>query len=141
MKLKPLGDVELHYTLLESVKLEAGGQYFGTMEGTVEGPELRGTLRLVNLAPNRPDNVNVPTLRGILTTHDGVLVYVESNGISVLRESDKARVFTTTFTFRTADERYRWLNKVFAVLEGVLIDLTAARCRLTQIENDFLAGS
>ena len=38
----------------------------------------------------------------------------------MLRESDQARVFVTSCRFRTGDERYGWLNGVFAVLEGVL---------------------
>jgi hypothetical protein len=120
MELTPLCDVELRYTSLELLDFGAGGQVYGTMEGTVSGERLRGTLRLTNLAPRRPDNVNLPTLRGLLTTDDGAVAYVELNGIATLRPSDNARVFTTSFTFRTGDERYQWLNTTFAVLEGVL---------------------
>jgi len=116
----PLCDVELRYTSLESVDFGAGGQLYGTMEGTVTGERLEGTLRLTNLAPRRPDNVNMPTLRGILVTRDDARIYVEMNGIATLRESDQARVFVTTFTFRTADTRYSWLNTTFGLLEGAL---------------------
>jgi hypothetical protein len=79
-----------------------------------------GELRLTNLAGRRADNVNLPTLRGVLTTDDQALVWVELDGIATLRASDEARVFATTFRFRTGDDRYAWLNSVFAVLEGVL---------------------
>jgi hypothetical protein len=120
MQMNPLCDVELRYTSLESIDFGAGGQLYGTMEGTASGERLRGTLRLTNLAPRRADNVNMPTLRGVLDAHDGAKIYVEMNGIATLRESDKARVFVTTFTFRTADSRYSWLNTTFGVLEGVL---------------------
>jgi hypothetical protein len=34
--------------------------------------------------------------------------------------TDQARVFATSFTFRTGAAKYTWLNTVFAVLEGVL---------------------
>ena len=98
--MNPLCEVELRYTSLESIDFGAGGQLYGTMEGTASGERLRGTLRLTNLAPRRADNVNMPTLRGVLDAH--------------------ARVFVTTFTFRTADSRYSWLNTTFGVLEGVL---------------------
>lgn len=120
MQMTPLCDVELRYTTFESIDFGAGGQLYGTMEGTASGERLRGTLRLTNLAPRRPDNVNMPTLRGVLDANDGAKIYVEMNGIATLRESDKARVFVTTFTFRTADARYAWLNTTFGVLEGVL---------------------
>ena len=71
MELIPLGEVELRYTSLASVDYGAGGQFYGTMEGWLHGDALRGDLRLTNLAPRRPDNVNMPTLRGLLTTEDG----------------------------------------------------------------------
>ena len=120
MEFVPLCDVELRYTSIESLDYGAGGQIYGTMEGTVAGEALRGTLRLTNLALRRPDNVNLPTLRGVLDTHDGAAVYVELDGIATLRPSDQARVFVTSMTFRTGDARYTWLNTTFAVLEGVL---------------------
>ncbi len=120
MRLMPLGDVELRYTALESLDYGAGGQIYGTMEGTLAGESLRGTLRLTNLAQRRPDNVNLPTLRGILDTRDGAKVWVEFDGIATLRPGDNARVAVMALTFRTGDDRYRWLNTVFAILEGVL---------------------
>ncbi|MBA2246393.1 MAG: hypothetical protein H0W11_15680, partial [Gemmatimonadetes bacterium] len=101
MQLIPLCDVELRYTTLESLDYGTGGQIYGTMEGIVAGESLRGTLRLTNLAQRRPDNVNLPMLRGLLTTDDGATIYVEMNGIATLRPEDSARVFVTSFTFRT----------------------------------------
>jgi hypothetical protein len=56
----------------------------------------------------------------MLTTDDEALVWVELDGIATLRSADNARVFVTTFRFRTGDDRYTWLNGVFGVLEGVL---------------------
>jgi Protein of unknown function (DUF3237) len=120
MELVLLGDVELRYTSLESIAYGLGGQLYGTMEGRITGDKLRGDMRLTNLALQRPDNVNLPTLRGLLTTDDGATVYVEMDGIATLRESDHARVFVTTLRFRTGDGRYDWLNTVFGLLEGVL---------------------
>lgn len=120
MNLVPLADVELRYTSLESVDYGPGGQLYGTMEGWLRGERVRGDLRLTNLAARRPDNVNLPTLRGLLTTDDGASVYVELNGIATLRPADQARVFVTSLTFRTGDARYAWLNTVFGLLEGVL---------------------
>jgi hypothetical protein len=120
MELVKLATVQLTYTALEALDFGSGGQLYGTMDGSLTGDRLSGTLRLANLAPRREDNVNLPTLRGLLTTDDGTTAWVELDGIATLRAHDNARVFVTTFRFRTGDERYRWLNTVFGVLEGVL---------------------
>ena len=120
MELVKLATVQLTYTTLEALDFGSGGQLYGTMDGSLVGDRLSGTLKLTNLAPRRADNVNLPTLRGLLTTDDGVSAWVELDGISTLRADDNARVFVTTCRFRTGDERYGWLNTVFGVLEGVL---------------------
>lgn len=125
MELETLGDVQLRYTSLASLDYEAGGQLFGTMEGRLNGERVRGDLQLTNLAPRRADNVNLPTLRGLLRTDDGAVVYVEMDGIATLREVDQARVFVTSVRFRTGDQRYRWLNTIFGLLEGVLDTVSA----------------
>src|SRR5690349_13520206 len=105
MELVPLFEGELRYVSLESLAYEAGGQLYGTMEGEIRGERLSGTWHLTNLAPRRPDNVNCPTARGLLTTHDGAKAYVEINGLANLRAADNARVFATSLTFRTGDPR------------------------------------
>jgi hypothetical protein len=120
MELVDLGEVALTYTSLDSVDYGRDGQLYGTLDGRLEGDRVSGELRLTNLAPRRVDNINLPTLRGILTTDDQAIVWVELDGVATLRESDSARVFVTTFRFRTGDERYAWLNSVFGALEGVL---------------------
>lgn len=120
MDLAPLFEGQLRYTSLESIDYEAGGQLYGTMEGEVTGERLSGSFRLTNLAPRRPDNVNCPTLRGLLVTTDDAKAFVEWNGLANLRRHDQARVFVTSLQFRTGDPRYEWLNSVVAIVEGVL---------------------
>jgi hypothetical protein len=120
MDLVPLGDVALTYTSLVSLDYPTGGQLYGTMDGTISGERLAGSLALTNLAARRPDNVNLPTLRGVLTTDDGATIWVEFDGVATLRQADQARVFVTSVRFRAADDRYRWLDTVVGVLEGVL---------------------
>ena len=120
MKLVPLCDFQLRYTSLELLDYGADGQIYGTMEGTLSGGKLSGTLRLTNLARRDTHNINKPALRGLLETDDHARIYVEMDGVANLRQADQARVFATSFTFRTGDERYHWLNGTFAVLEGVL---------------------
>ena len=120
MRLSELATLELTYTALESLDFGTGGQLYGTMEGAISGERLSGSVRLTNLAPRRADNVNLPTLRGVLNTHDGAVVWVELDGIATLTQEDRARVFVTASRFRTGEARYAWLNTVLAVLEGVL---------------------
>ena len=120
MELQEVGDLDLTYTTLEMVDLGADGQIYGTMDGRLVGNRLAGTLRLTNLARRRPDDVNLPTLRGVLTTDDGAAVWVELDGIATLRPSDQARVFVTAVRMRTNSPAHAWVNTVVGVLEGVL---------------------
>lgn len=120
MELVPLFEGELSYRTLQSVDYEVGRQFYGTLDGSVWGERMQGTLELTNLAAQRPDNVNCPTLRGLLTLADKSVAYVEMDGLSTLRESDEARVFVTSLTFRTGEERWAWLNTIVGTLEGVL---------------------
>jgi hypothetical protein len=74
MELAELGRVELAYRWLEAVDVVSGTQYYGVMHGSLIGDRVRGRLHLTNLARRRPDGVNLPTLRGLLTTEDGAQV-------------------------------------------------------------------
>jgi hypothetical protein len=120
MNLIPLCDFELRYTDLEVLDYDTGGQLYGSLEGSLVGERFRGTLRLVNLAPKRSDDVNLPTVRGLMTTDDGAKIWVAMDGMALARSGDGARVVTAAITFRTGDPRYTWLNTVFAVTEGIL---------------------
>ncbi len=120
MNFTPVGDMNLVYVGpgISYIDYGAGGQFYAHMEGTLEGPRLRGTLRLTNMAIKRPDDINMPTLRGVLETHDGVTCYVEMNGMAVARHG--GREFVTSMTLRTNDPRYDWVNTQMMVAEGFL---------------------
>jgi hypothetical protein len=143
VELVELAELSLTYSTLASLDYGAGGQLYGTMEGGLMGERLRGGLQLTNLAARRADNVNLPTLRGLLTTDDGALVWIELDGVAMLRESDQARVFVAACRFRTGDARYAWLNGLFAVLEGNLDAVAVggeARGRLLECRPTFGSG-
>jgi hypothetical protein len=74
MELAELGRVELAYRWLEAVDVVSGNLFYGLMDGSLIGDRVRGRLHLTNLARRRPDGVNLPTLRGLLTTEDGAQV-------------------------------------------------------------------
>lgn len=133
MELILLFEGQLRYTSLEFVRVDPDGYVYGTLEGFVSGDRLAGRMRLTNFAPQRADNVYCPRLRGLFTTEDGAIAYVEMDGISVLRTSDEARVFTTSLTFRTGETRYAWLNTSLGLIEGVL-DTADAVARLRAFE-------
>jgi hypothetical protein len=117
---RKLCDMVLTYTSIESLDYEPGGQIYGAMEGSLSGERLSGTVRLTNLAVRRPDNVNLPTLRGVLTTGTGDTAWVELDGVATLRAADQARVIAARCTFRTGSAQLRWLNTTFVVYEGIL---------------------
>ena len=120
MNLTPLFEIEMHYTWMDYVGYTVGGQYVATCEGAVSGERVTGTLKAVNIATKRPDNVNCPAFRGVITTDDGAKIYFELNGVAVMRLEDKARIFTTSLSLRTGDARYDWVNNVSGAAEGIL---------------------
>jgi hypothetical protein len=137
VKFTPIGEMELTYVAIDFVDYGIGGQYHGTMEGQLRTERVSGRVTLTNIAQKRSDNVNIPTLRGVLETDDEARVFVEMNGLSQIEEG--GRVFITSLTFRTAEPRYEGLNTLFAVVEGELHGRPRpnemhARCRVYACE-------
>jgi len=137
MKFTPIGEMDLTYVAVDFVDYGIGGQYHGTMEGELRTERVSGRVKLTNIAQKRSDNVNTPTLRGVLETDDDARVFVEMNGLSQIEEG--GRVFITSLTFRTAEARYEGLNTLFAVVEGELHGRPRpnemhARCRVYACE-------
>src|SRR6266851_6148263 len=120
MKFMPLGEMDLTYVgpSLDFVEYGVGGQFYGTMEGTWRSVRISGKLRLTNVAQKRTDNVNTPTLRGVMRTDDAATMFVEMNGLSQIQEG--GRVFISSLTLWTAHPDYQWVNTLFAVVEGEL---------------------
>lgn len=97
MELQALTDVELTYHSIQLLDFTPGGRIYGTMEGSVTGERLTGTLHLTNLAGS---NVNLPTLRGVLTTEDEANIWVELDGLATLRESTRQECSSPPSGFR-----------------------------------------
>ena len=139
MHLTPLGEIALTYVGpgLDFVEFGAGGQYYANMQGNWTGDRIVGRLRLTNTPAKRPDNINVPTIRGILDTADGAKIFVEMNGLAQLEWG--GRVFICSLTLRTGDARYAWVNTLFGLVEGALYGAPrpnefGARCRVYACE-------
>jgi hypothetical protein len=146
MKLTPLGQMELTFVgpSLDFVDYGVGGQYYAALEGTWSSDRLRGRLRLTNIAQKRADNVNTPTLRGLLQTDDGASLFVEMNGLSQIEEG--GRIFISSLTLRTAHPKYQWANTLFAVVEGELHGAPRpnefrARCRVYACQTTITTNS
>ena len=65
----------------------------------------------MNLAP---DGTGIVDVRMTLETDDGALVFVEYSG----RTDMTTGIAYTAPTFRTGDDRYRWMNGIQAVGKG-----------------------
>ena len=100
--------------------------------GTFEGPNLRGTVRPVGADwfTLRSDGVGQLDVRVTLETDDGESIYVYYYGLidfpdevkqdlaqGKLELGGEFRILTNPI-FRTASEKYSWLNSTFAVGVG-----------------------
>ena len=132
MKLHPLFEGELRYD--EST--EAGVAAFGRSgdiasyaqgEGRINGERLRGRLRWTNHPRRRADGVGLPDVHGVISTEDGADILFSFYGYNFgVRESVQPRPLQpyeqraalAALTLAAGDDRYRWVNQVFAVLEA-----------------------
>jgi hypothetical protein len=96
------------------------GAGFGSGDGEVSGPVLRGTLRWANSPRRREDGVWTPNLRGVITTEDRAEILTSLHGQSVQEATTGGglRAILTRVELLSDDERYRWLNTTFIVGEG-----------------------
>ena len=120
MELAHLAYLELDYASIESVRSEAGVQFYGQLAGRFAGGRLTGDLKLTSLATSRPDGLSMPTMRGLLTTPDGGVMWMELDGLAALADADDPRAFITSAKFRTGDVRYTWVNSLFGLVEAEL---------------------
>jgi hypothetical protein len=101
------------------------------IEGTVEGPRIKGVLREfgADWLVLRHDNVFVVDVRCVVETDDGALIHTYYDGIMEVPEETIAEMLGgnlppfvarihTTPRFETGHEKYKWLNKIKAVAIG-----------------------
>ena len=85
MKWDPIRTLTLTYTPSDEFVTyddRGGGQVYGAMEGRLELTGLSGNLRVTNTAMRSADGIFEPKLRGVLTTDEGVKLFVRMDGIS-----------------------------------------------------------
>lgn len=95
---------------------DGGERLFLVAEGRCEG-RLHGRYRAANYARKLGDGSTlVPDFRGAIETDDGATILFAWNGLAPVRGG--RRVVLGGMTHETADERYTWLNGIFAVVAG-----------------------
>lgn len=132
MKLRPLFEMTVRYTESHWAEPLNGpdgheGIAWALREGELAGERIRGTYRACNHPYRRADDVNVPDVHGVISTEDGALVYYEIHGYGLLDPGQTTRRVVGAVTFRTAADRYRWLNLLFGTVEGRYVRTTDGR--------------
>ena len=134
MRLDLLGEMELIYRdssfgekfiLTRPFGGEEGSGY-GEGEGTIKGERINGTLRWVNHPHRRSDGSMLPDAHGIIKTVDDAIILFAMQGRTVWVGEAGRQLLSVTF--ESQDERYKWLNNTYCVLEGA-IDSVALKMR------------
>ena len=133
MRLEQIFEMELNYAGGFFVIAPFGGTEgagYGSGEGQVSGGQLSGRVRWSNHPRRREDGVLMPDAHGVIETDDGARILFHLGGYSSVIEGDASRRgIVSPATFATDDDRYRWLNDVVAVGEGI-IDFQTLRLHL-----------
>ena len=123
MRLEPLCEVELGYTsefiLVQPYGGEEGSGY-GEGEGTLSGERLSGTVRWVNHPHRRNDSAMLPDTHGIIRTPDDATILFSFQGRTMWSEDGSKGGQALRVLFESDHDRYKWLNEVLCVLEGVI---------------------
>jgi Protein of unknown function (DUF3237) len=126
MRLEPLFEGELVFDEATEVAFPAYGEdgdWFGYVQGhgSIEGERLSGELRWTNHPRCRADGTWLPNYQGTITTAEGANLLFSSRGYNQGVGDpfgSEHRSAICSLTFAASEERYRWVNGVFAVLEA-----------------------
>jgi hypothetical protein len=146
MRLEHVCDIEVAYReesayggkflLIRPYGSEEGTGY-GEGDATFTGPKLRGTARWVNHPHRRSDGAMLPDTHGVILTADGAQIMFSFRGRTFFEGEIGKQLLTVTF--EAEDERYRWLNTSFCVLEGVIDgERLSMRARIYACVNDLV---
>jgi Protein of unknown function (DUF3237) len=121
MRLEPLAEFRMRYS--EAIRLvqpyQSGeGSAWGVGDGTTSG-RISGRARWVNHPHRRSDGTFMPNAHGVIETDDGETVLFSLQGRTPT-EGPLAGKQHLSVLFEAEAERYRWLNDVLAVAEGII---------------------
>ena len=95
------------------------GEYIGSGEGTVVGPEVNGTVHWT-LFEGQNERVCQSNLFGVISTADGAKIKFDSMGVFMVPDREKPHLWKTSagVSFETNNENYLWINSLLGVWEG-----------------------
>ena len=120
-ELELLFALELHYQ--GPIELAPMGDKVGTLvgggDGTLTGPNIRGTVRWSNYETTGEDQVCALQVPGVIQAHDGAEIRFEGRELAMpLSEGSQQWRVAGVLRFKTDDRRYAWLNDIFALTSG-----------------------
>jgi hypothetical protein len=90
-------------------------------DGEVTGERLSGKVTWTNHPRRRADGTWLPDFTGVIVTDDGVEIlfffHGYNQGVAGPEDYDH-RTAVAALTLVAGDDRYRWVNDVFAILEA-----------------------
>jgi hypothetical protein len=111
-RVKPPG-----YELVSPYDGEEGPAY-GEGHGTARG-RIAGRVVWSNYPRRRSDGRMLPNVRGLVTTDDGASILFELRGRTFFGDDGVGRQNLVGW-FEAGDARYRWLNDVVCIAEGLI---------------------
>ncbi len=126
MQLVPLFEGELIFDESTEVGFPTSGEdgdWFAYVCGTgsISGERISGHLRWTNRPRRRADGTWLPKFDGVIATEDEAEILFTFAGYNHGRTDPfefEHRSALGAVTLMSGDERYRWVNSVFAVLEA-----------------------
>ncbi len=119
--LRLLFEIELHYQEGKPPVTETGkvGEYLGSGEGTVSGPEVNGAIHW-SLFEAQGEQVCESNLVGVITTDEGAEIRFDTMGFFMRPDPSQPHQWVTSaaVSFETQAETYAWLNAILGVWEG-----------------------
>jgi hypothetical protein len=107
------------YALITPYDSDEGIAY-GEGRGTAAG-EIAGSVVWSNYPRRRSDGRMLPNARGLIRTNDGAAIVFELRGRTSFGKDGAGRQNLVGW-FESDDERYRWLNDVVCIAEGIITD-------------------
>ena len=132
IKLEPLCEVEAYVKAIPVGPSSWGIRVVApVVEGTVEGPKIKGKLHPVggDWGLIRADQCLELNVRALIETDDGAIIHTEYHGVADFGQeaveaflqrgeiSEEVDLFVTP-RFETSHETYRWLTRIQAVGRG-----------------------
>lgn len=91
---------------------------YGEGHGTATG-RIEGAVVWSNYPRRRSDGRMLPNARGLITTSDGASILFELRGRTIFGDDGLGRQNLVGW-FESDHERYRWLNDVVCIAEGMI---------------------